>query len=95
MTNYSMGRSLTEGVRLALVKKCEDDDAFIVRVEEILGMDHTADTEPAAMEFLGKNYEFAIGHYELKTLKITRDGRWTVVNLLEWEQEREDGEISK
>ena len=98
MTNYSMGRSLTEGVRLALVKKCEDDDAFIVRVEEILGMDHTADTEPAVMEFLGKNYEFTIGHYELKTLKITRDGRWTVVNLLEWEQweqEREDGEISK
>ncbi len=95
ITNYSMGRSLTEGVRIALVKKCEDDDAFIVRIEEILGLDHTAGTKLAIMEFLGKNYEFSIGHYELKTLKIAQDGRWTVVNLLEWEQEHEDGKVSK
>ena len=77
-----------------LMKKCEDDDAFIIRIEEILGMEHTLDTEPAIIEFLGKKYEFAIGHYELKTLKITWDGRLTVVNLLEWEQEHEDGKIS-
>lgn len=85
LANYSMGRSLTDGVRLALIKKCEDDDSFIVRVEEILGIDHTADTSPAAVEFLGKWYEFVIGHDELKTLKITQDGRLTAVNLLEWE----------
>lgn len=85
LANYSMGRSLTDGVRLALIKKCEDDDSFIVRVEEILGIDHTADTSPAAVEFLGKRYEFVIGHDELKTLKITQDGRLTAVNLLEWE----------
>ena len=85
LTNYSMGRSLTDGVRLALIKKCEDDDSFIVRVEEILGIDHTADTSPAAVEFLGKKYEFVIGHDELKTLKITQDGRLTAVDLLEWE----------
>lgn len=85
LANYSMGRSLTDGVRLALIKKCEDDDSFIVRVEEILGIDHTADTSPAAVEFLGKKYEFVIGHDELKTLKITQDGRLTAVDLLEWE----------
>ncbi len=85
LANYSMGRSLTDGVRLALIKKCEDDDSFIVRVEEILGIDHTADTSPAAVEFLGKRYEFVIGHDELKTLKITQDGRLTAVDLLEWE----------
>ena len=69
------------GVELVLVKKCEDDDSFVVRLLETEGEDRICILEAGE----GK-YPFSIGRYEIKTLKIDRQKNTAgEVNLLEWE----------
>lgn len=69
------------GVELVLVKKCEDDDSFIVRLLETGGSDRTC-----FLAAEGREYPVSIGHHEIKTLKIDREkNTLREVNLLEWE----------
>ena len=70
-----------ENVSLCLVKKCEDDDAFILRLLEMQGQD----TE-CTLTVGEKRFSVHIGHHEILTLKITKDlSEAIAVNLLEWE----------
>lgn len=68
-------------VRIMLVKKCEDDNSFIVRLLETEGKDTSC-----MLEFNGVRYPIQIGHEEILTLKIEENAGRPVreVNLLEW-----------
>lgn len=67
-------------VRVMLVKKCEDDDAFIVRLLETDGKD-----TKCRLMMNGKEYPVEIGHAQIQTLKIAAEGNTAEnVNLLEW-----------
>lgn len=69
-----------ENVRLVLMKKCEDDEAVIVRLLECEGI------ATACQVRVGQySYPVAIGKYEILTLKIIQGGEHAeIVNLLEW-----------
>lgn len=64
-----------------LVKKCEDDNSFIIRLLETEGKDTAF-----MLEFNGRRYPIQIGHEEILTLKIEENAQQPVteVNLLEW-----------
>ena len=68
-------------VRIMLVKKCEDDNSFIIRLLETEGKDTAF-----MLEFNGRKYPIQIGHEEILTLKIEENAQQPVteVNLLEW-----------
>jgi hypothetical protein len=66
-------------VTLGALKKAETEDALIVRLEECAG---EAVTARIALDG-GAPREIAFGPYALRSFKITRDGTWTEVNLLE------------
>ncbi|MFR6329112.1 MAG: glycosyl hydrolase-related protein [Eisenbergiella sp.] len=68
-------------VRIMLVKKCEDDNSYIVRLLETEGKDTAF-----MLEFNGRKYPIQIGHEEILTLKIEENAQQPVteVNLLEW-----------
>jgi alpha-mannosidase len=66
-------------VVLGALKKAEQDDALIVRLVEMAGQPVTATVrlEGGALESI------AFAPYEIKTFKVSRDGRWQPTNLLE------------
>lgn len=68
-------------VRIMLIKKCEDDNSFIVRLLETEGRDTSC-----TLLLNGIKYPVQIGHEEILTLKIGGDGETSAreVNLLEW-----------
>lgn len=71
------------GVELVLVKKCEDDDSFVVRLLETEGRDRTC-----ILTAGDKKYPVSMGHYEIKTIKLDKEKDYGMeVGLLEWEME--------
>ena len=69
-----------ENVRLVLMKKCEDDEALIVRLLECEGI-----ATDCQVRVGRHSYPVTIGKHEILTLKISQAGeRAEVVNLLEW-----------
>lgn len=69
-----------ENVRIVLMKKCEDDEAVIVRLLECEGISTTCQVRVGQC-----SYPAAIGKYEILTLKISQAGKHAeIVNLLEW-----------
>ena len=73
-------------VRIMLVKKCEDDNSFIIRLLETEGKDTAF-----MLEFNGRRYPIQIGHEEILTLKIEENAQQPVteVNLLEWNPKKD------
>lgn len=72
-----------ENVEIQMVKKAEDDDSFVIRLLEVEGKD-----TQYSLRVGDKKYSLVIGHHEIQTIKIGRDGnRVKYVNLLEWEEE--------
>lgn len=81
LDRYSMAAAAESGVRVELVKKCEDDGCMIARLLEIDGREGDG-----TLNVCGKAYPFRIGAHELLTLKIdTQAGTAREVDLLEWE----------
>lgn len=74
---YSFYEMLTEGVQLAAIKKCEDDDCPVFRVVETKG--HAC---KAQLVISGKQWEIELTPYEIKTLKLCGD-KLETVNILE------------
>ncbi|MBE2266708.1 MAG: hypothetical protein IAE80_00655, partial [Anaerolinea sp.] len=66
-------------ITVGALKKAEADDALIVRLVESLGREVVARITFEGGEV--KTIPFA--PFEIKTLKLTRDGAWTAVNLIE------------
>ena len=78
-SRFSLGRVEAENVSLVLVKKAEDDGDFVLRLLETEGKD----TETTLI-FREKTYTISMGHDEIATYKISRDGsRIQKTNLLE------------
>ena len=74
-----------DNVAVQVVKKAEDDDGFIIRLLELQGED-----TDYHLFLMGNVYSLKIGHYEIQTIKTDREGRnIKTVNLLEWEEERD------
>ena len=68
-------------VQIAVVKKCEDDESFIIRLLETEGKD----TEGTLC--VGEcSWPFSISHHEILTVKV-KGREVQTVNLLEWENE--------
>ncbi len=66
-------------ITLGALKKAENDDALIVRLAESAGK-----TTAAQLTFEGgQPTTVMFAPYELRTFKITRDGVWAAVNLIE------------
>lgn len=62
------------------MKKCEDDEALIVRLLECEGI-----ATDCQVRVGRRSYPVTIGKHEILTLKISQAGeRAEVVNLLEW-----------
>lgn len=84
--NYSFAGVDAENVRLMLLKKCEDDDALIVRLLELEGQDSNI-----CLTIGEDKYFVKIGKNELLTLKINQEKHAAeIVNLLEWEEENDE-----
>lgn len=76
---FSLGRVEADNVSLILVKKAEDDGDFVLRLLEMEGKD----TE-TRLFFRGKTYFVSVGHHEIATYKIDRNGsRIQKTDLLE------------
>ena len=67
---FSLGRVEAENVSLVLVKKAEDDGDFVLRLLETEGKDTST-----RLHFRGESYPVFVGHHEIVTYKISRDGR--------------------
>ncbi len=65
-------------VVLGTLKKAERDDALIVRLVEEAGEPTTA-----SVTFEGQTQSYDFRPYEIKTLKLWKEGRWQPVNLIE------------
>lgn len=74
---YSFYEMRTEGVQLAAIKKCEDDDCPVFRVVETMGRNCTAQ-----MLALGKQWDITLSPYEIKTVKLCGE-KLETVNILE------------
>jgi hypothetical protein len=61
------------------VKQAESGDALVIRMVETAGREVTAAAVLTGM--LAEQIRFR--PYEIKTFKVTRDGTWTPVNLME------------
>lgn len=73
-----------ENVAVQLVKKAEDDEAYVIRLLELEGKDTDYN-----LSVQGKQYPLAIGHHEIQTVKLDKDGkRLKLVSLLEWDEEK-------
>lgn len=85
---FCLGSVEAENVALTMVKKAEDDGDFVLRLLETEGRD----TETRLI-FREKAYAITMGHYEIATYKISRDGsRIRKTDLLELtEFERGEG----
>ena len=68
-SRFSLGEVEAGNVVLTLVKKAEDDGDFVLRLLETEGKD----TE-TRLNFRGKTYPVSLGHYEIATYKVSRDG---------------------
>lgn len=68
-SRFSLGEVEAGNVVLTLVKKAEDDGDFVLRLLETEGKD----TE-TRLNFRGKGYPVSLGHYEIATYKVSRDG---------------------
>lgn len=78
--NHSFAGVDKENVRLVLLKKCEDDEALIVRLLETEGKDTAC-----SVRIRKQNYPVTIGKHEVLTLKIKQNEQtFETVNLLEW-----------
>lgn len=78
-SRFSLGRVEAENVSLVLVKKAEDGGDFVLRLLETEGKD----TETRLI-FRERVYPVSVGHDEIATYKISRDGsRIQKTNLLE------------
>lgn len=74
-----------DNVAVQVMKKAEDDDGFILRLLELEGKD-----TDYHLYLMGNTYPLTIGHHEIQTIKTDREGRnIKIVNLLEWEEERD------
>lgn len=78
-TGKSMASTDCGNVRIMLIKKAEDEEAFILRLLELEGKDTCC-----KLTLAGREYPVTIGHHEIKTLKITGNKQIQEVNLLEW-----------
>lgn len=79
-TTYSLLHTDCKEVHIGAVKKAEDDECFIVRLQETAGESHSA-----SLILLGQKYSYEIAPHELKTLKIdVKAGKQQEVNLVEW-----------
>lgn len=67
-----------ENVELVLIKKAEDDASYIIRLLETAGKDTAC-----MLKFCSRTYPIRIGHHEILTLKLDRNGHAETVNLLE------------
>lgn len=82
LTRYSLTSADSPGVRVALVKKCEDDGCAVVRLLETEGR-----AQHFNLDFAGKQYAMEIGAHAIMTLKIdTQAETAKEVDLLEWER---------
>jgi alpha-mannosidase len=67
---------------VSVIKRSEDDDGWIVRAVEAGGRETRAEID---FSWLGLKGSFALGPYEIKTIKIAGgDGKITETNLLEF-----------
>ena len=83
LPDYSMVSADKTNVEVVLVKKCEDDNSYIIRMLETQGVDTRCN-----IMFNGKKYPVMIGHHEIFSLKVNDDTeRAKEVNLLEWRKE--------
>lgn len=83
LPDYSMVSADKTNVEVVLVKKCEDDNSYIIRLLETQGVDTRCN-----IMFNGKKYPVMIGHHEIFSLKVNDDTeRAKEVNLLEWRKE--------
>ena len=81
--DYSMVSADKTNVEVVLVKKCEDDNSYIIRLLETQGVDTRCN-----LMFNGKKYPVMIGHHEIFSLKVNDDTESAKeVNLLEWRKE--------
>lgn len=77
-----------ENVRIVLMKKCEDDEAVIVRLLECEGI-----TTDCQVRVGRHSYPVTIGKHEILTLKVSQTGAHAeTVNLLEWKDEEHERE---
>jgi alpha-mannosidase len=58
------------------LKKAEDDDSLILRFYECSGRSGVARLSLSYELSYRPHFEIPFGRYEIKTLKLTRDGRW-------------------
>lgn len=69
------------GTELVMIKKCEDDDAFVIRLLETEGKNKSC-----VLTAGGRRFPVCIGHHEILTLKVDfSDVSVRKVNLTEWE----------
>lgn len=84
-SRFSLAETKDANVAVALVKKAEDGEAYLVRLLETEGI--TTETE---LRFRGNTYPIRIGHHEIAAYRISQDGTACErVNFLEWEDEDE------
>lgn len=77
-----------ENVRIVLMKKCEDDEAVIVRLLECEGI-----ATDCQVRVGRHSYPVTIGKHEILTLKASQTGAHAeTVNLLEWKDEEHERE---
>lgn len=78
-SRFSLGKTEAENVSIVVVKKAENDGDFVLRLLETEGKD-----TKTRLIFRGESYPVYVGHDEIATYKISRDGgRIQKVNLLE------------
>jgi alpha-mannosidase len=70
-------------VTIGAIKKAETEDALIIRLQESAGQTTTAQI---ALEG-GTTHTAEFTPYQIRTFKLTRDGRWLPSNLLEESRE--------
>lgn len=85
---FSMFYTDAENIRCVAIKKAEDGEGYIIRLLETDGKDTEAE-----YEFLGEKKLLKIGHNEVATYFISKDGKQIKeVNLIEWNEETANGQ---
>lgn len=84
---FSLASTDCGTVKIMLAKKAEDDEGCVLRILETQGKDQSFH-----LTFLGKKYPMKIGHHEIKTVKLMRNGEaLEEVDLIEWKPEINGG----
>ncbi len=71
---------LSDGAVLMALKKCEDDDSIVVRIAESEGTGTTA-----TLNVFGNSYKLTLAPYEIKTIKLAKDGTYKEIYMTEEE----------